>query len=182
MNGKRYNFLLILFLLIAVLWIAQLFLIQVKDIYNLKRLRLRRNSPIKEFINPTRGNIYDRNHELLVTTEKYYQVDIDINAINKYLSRTSDNRSIQDVKEKIAKLSSNISGENYQVLLNRLNSHSPILFYSINEMQLEDLLTSFKRNKITGYITEFIGYNRKYMSESIAPRLIGSIKENRKTI
>lgn len=182
MNGKRYNFLLILFLIIAVLWIAQLFLIQVKDIYNLKRLRLQRNSPIKEFINPTRGNIYDRNQELMVTTEKYYQVDIDLNSIKKYLKRTKDTRTIQEVKEKIANLSSTFSDEKYQTLLDRLNSSSPILFYSINEMQLDDLLTSFKRNKITGYITEFIGYKRKYMSENIAPRLIGNIKESRETI
>ncbi len=168
--------------MIAVLWIAQLFLIQVKDVYNLKRLRLRRNSPVKEFINPMRGSIYDRNQELLVTTEKYFQVDIDFKAISNYLSRNNDNRTISDIKEKIANLSSKITDEKLDVLQKRLNSASPILFYSINEMQLDELLTSFKRNKIPGYITEFIGYKRKYMSENIAPRLIGNIKESRETI
>lgn len=182
MNDKRYNFLLILFLFIAVLWLVQLFLIQVKDVYNLKRLRLQRNSPIKEFINPTRGNIYDRNQELLVTTEKFFQVDIDLVSIEKYLKRNSDTRSLDEVKKKIANLSNTITGESYQVLINRLNSRSPILFYSINEMKLDDLITSFNRNKIHGYITEFIGYKRKYTSENIAPRLIGNVKENRETI
>lgn len=182
MNGKRYNLLLILFVAIAVLWIAQLFLIQVNDVYKLKRLRQRRNSPVKEFVNPTRGSVYDRNQELLVTTEKYFQVDIDLNSIEKYLKRTSDKRTMPEIKDKIAKLSNTITGESYEVLLRRLDSSSPILFYSINEMQLDDLLLSFKRNKITGYITEFIGYKRKYMSENIAPRLIGNIKESRETI
>ena len=182
MNVSRYNLLLILFLLIAVLWITQLFLVQVRDVYDLKTLRLRRNNPVKEFINPIRGSIYDRNEELLVTTEKYYQIDIDLTSIKKYLKRNSDNRTLEEVKEKIAKLSSNITGESYQELIDRLNSSSPILFYSLNEMKLDDLITSFNRNKIPGYITEFIGYKRKYMSENIAPRLIGNVKESRETI
>ncbi len=182
MNGKRYYSLLILLLLVAVLWIVQLFLIQVKDVYKLKHLRLRRNSPVKEFINPIRGSIYDRKDELLVTTEKYYQVDIDLKSIEKYLKRNDDSRSIADVKEKIARLSSNITGEKYSVLIRRLNSKSPILFYNLNEMLLDDLIESFNRNKIPGYITEFIGYKRKYMSEYVASRLIGHIRESRETI
>ena len=182
MNNKRYNLLLILFLLIAVLWMTQLFLIQVKDVYSLKRLRLQRNSPVKEFINPLRGNIYDRNQELLVTTEKFFQVDIDLVAIEKYLKRTNNKRTLTEIKQKIANLSCTITGESYNVLIKRLDSKSPILFYSINEMKLADLIESFNRNKIPGYITEFIGYKRKYTSENIAPRLIGNVKESRETI
>ncbi len=183
MAGRRYNFILFILFLVAVLWIVQLFLIQVKDVYNLKHLRLRRNSPVKEFINPIRGSIYDRKNELLVTTEKFYQVDIDLTAIEKYLLRNDDDgRTLQEVKEKIAKLSSNITGENYRTLINRLNSKSPILFYNLNEMLLDKLIESFNRNKIPGYITEFIGYKRKYMSEHVASRLIGHVTESRETI
>jgi len=182
MNGTRYNFLLILFLLIAVLWLAQLFSIQVMDVYKLKRLRLQRNSPVKEFINPVRGSIYDRNDELLVTTEKFFQVDIDLNAIEKYLARNGDKRTIAEVKDKIANLCTNITGANYQTIKDKLNSPSPILFYSLDEMTKDELISSFKRNKINGYITEFIGYKRKYTAEDIAPRLIGGLKENREKI
>lgn len=182
MNVRRYYFLLILLLGIAVLWIVQLFLIQVKDVYNLKELRLRRNRPVKEFINPIRGSIYDRNGNLLVTTEKYFQVDIDLNSIRKYLIRNDDSRSLEEVKEKIARLAENATGESYSVLKKRLDSKSPILFYSLNELKLDKMLESFNNNKINGYITEFIGFKRKYMSEHVASRLIGHVKESRETI
>lgn len=182
MFQKRCNALLILFIGIAVLWIVQLFLVQVKDVYNMKHLRYSRNAPIKEFINPTRGNIYDRNHQLLVTTEKFFQVDIDLGAIENRLKRSKDSRTLNEVKLKIANLCSTVTGEDWRVFKKRLDSSSPVLFYTIDKIKLDELTTSFDRNKIPGYIVEFIGYKRKYMSENIAPRLIGSVRESRDTI
>ncbi|MFA7056583.1 MAG: penicillin-binding transpeptidase domain-containing protein [Candidatus Cloacimonadales bacterium] len=164
------------------LWIVQLFLIQVKDAYNMKQLRFYRNTPIKEFINPTRGNIYDKNERLLVTTEKYFQVDIDLEAVEKNLKRSKDDRTLAEVKMKIANLCSTVTGEDSKVFKRRLDSKSPILFYTIDEIKLGDLLSSFQRNNINGHIVEFIGYKRKYMSENIAARLIGNVKESRDTI
>ena len=106
----RLTIFIILNMLILIVWIGYLFSIQILDAHHLKsRIEIRKN-PSKKIIIPFRGNIYDRNNNLLVSSVKYYQIDIDVNAIELYCRRNDRNKDqiLQEISRIIAE-NSNLS-------------------------------------------------------------------------
>ena len=84
---SRYYLLVIFFGIIALLWGAYLFSIQVLDPFNFAHMRRIRYTPNKDIVIPQRGSIYDSKGNLLVSSISYYQLDIDRSAVNRWADR-----------------------------------------------------------------------------------------------
>ena len=175
--NSRYKFLLIICFLLSTIWLVYLFILQVFDPFNLTDVRMKRYDPLKEFIIADRGNIYDCNGELLVTSLKYYQIDIDVERV-----RTIANRNkVSDIVyfDSIAEIISKNSDLTHNFVYNRLvNSREKTIVISenINENQLLKIREGFVENRLNVMVSSFSSIRRVYTKDSLAARLLGITK------
>ena len=127
-------------IILILIWIGYLFSIQILDAHKLKATVQIRQNPSKEILIPNRGNIYDREGKLLVSSVKYYQLDVDRRAIIDDCKRGSEIPS-KEVFKKIANIISENSVAKKKFLLKRLNKEphysSVYLTTDISENQLQ---------------------------------------------
>ena len=95
-------------IILVLIWIGYLFSIQILDAHHLKSTVQIRQNPSKEILIPDRGSIYDREGELLVSSVKYYQLDIDRRVIINDCKNKSEITS-KEVFKKTARIISNNS-------------------------------------------------------------------------
>ena len=175
---------LILFLILnglfVLLWIGYLFSVQILGVHNFDHIIRIRQNPSKKIIIPSRGNIYDRDQNLLVSSIKYYQLDIDVEAILKYCGRNKEiDRS--EIFEHVARIISANSNLSQSSILDRINSSQKSVFISeeISEIQLYQIDNEFKRLKIPGLISNFSKTKRTYPQGKLGSNFLGMIADNR---
>ena len=161
--NTRIKFFIAFNIILILIWIGYLFSIQILDAHKLKATVQIRQNPSKEILIPNRGNIYDREGELLVSSVKYYQLDIDRRAIIDECKRGAK-FTVDEVFTKIANIiSSNSKTKKDQLLrkLNRKPQYSSIyLAKNISENQLHIIKQEFatekpRRTNATGYIKQY---------------------------
>ncbi len=180
----RYYSLLAVLLLVVVTWVIYLFIIQITDPLDLAYLRQIRYNPSKELLIPTRGAIYDCNGQLLASTIKYYQIDIDRGAVKKYAERHRLSQSVEF--DKIATIISRNSELTKEFILEKLNrgnlTFSIQISNKIKESELNRILKEFAANKLPQPIYTFSSMKRVYSKGILAARVIGSVRENTEEI
>ncbi len=179
MNGRLKTFLLVNFLLVLI-WVVYLFSVQVLDPHNLKRtVELRRN-PTKKITLPNRGNIYDRKGELLVSTAKIYQIDIDRSALRNYCTR-NPNTNLTVFYKSIAEIIADNTTLKKSKILKILNTKStpPVVFISddITESQYLKINRQFKDKIIPGLVKSFRQLERVYPQGKLAGSLLGLVRK-----
>ncbi len=177
----RLSIFIILNFIFVLLWVVYLFTIQILDPFNFKDTIEIRQNPSKKIIVAERGNIYDRNSELLVSSIKYYQIDIDKNAILKHCKRNPD-KKVSKIYSSIASIVSNytdISKKKIQQKLNKINRYTSVLISdNITESQLTKIRSDFKEKRIPGLVINFKKYRRSYPKNKLAASLLGMIRSN----
>ncbi|MDO9577971.1 MAG: penicillin-binding transpeptidase domain-containing protein [Candidatus Cloacimonadales bacterium] len=180
---QRLIIFLILNGLFILLWIGYLFSVQILGTHNFDHIIEIRQNPSKSIIIPKRGNIYDRDQNLLVSSVKYYQVDIDVEAILKYCERNkeSDRSEIFGHVARIIAANSPLSKDH---VLDRINSSNKSVFISeeISEIQLYQIDNEFKRLKIPGLISNFSKTKRTYPQGKLGSNFLGMIDDNREDL
>ena len=138
----RIKYFVAINIIIVLIFIGYLFSIQILDAHHLKSTVQIRQNPSKEILIPERGNIYDREGELLVSSVKYYQLDIDRRVIINDCKNNSE-LTVKEVFSKIAKIISENSVAKKNFLLKRLNKSpniqvfiSQLIFQKINSILL----------------------------------------------
>jgi len=138
-------------------WIVYLFGLQILDPHNFKnRIEIRQN-PSKKLIIPNRGNIYDRNDQLLVSSIKFYQLDIDKRTVKKYAK--NQEKDISDIYNEISVIVADNSKEKKSSLYRKLNnskSSSVKLTDEVSESQLIKIKERFKENRFPGLVSTVI--------------------------
>ena len=175
----RLTIFIILNMLILIVWIGYLFSIQILDAHHLKsRIEIRKN-PSKKIIIPFRGNIYDRNNNLLVSSVKYYQIDIDVNAIELYCRRNDRNKDqiLQEISRIIAE-NSNLSEKEIYRKLMKANTSS-FISENISEVHLFRINEYFTENNIPGLISNFSKSKRTYPQDKLASTFLGVVEDSK---
>ncbi len=178
--NTRIKFFIGFNIILILIWIGYLFSIQILDAHKLKATVQIRQNPSKEILIPNRGNIYDREGELLVSSVKYYQLDIDRRAIIDECKRGSK-FTADEVFTKIANIISGNSVAKKDQLLRKLNrkpQYSSIyLAKDISENQLHIIKQEFAKEKIKGLVTSFSNIKRSYPQNKLGSNFLGIIDD-----
>ncbi|MCD4818231.1 MAG: PASTA domain-containing protein [Candidatus Cloacimonetes bacterium] len=172
------------------IWMIYLFIVQIMDPHDFKNVINRRQHLSKQIITSYRGNIYDRNKQLLVSSIKLYQIDIDRNAISKYCKKNAvKGIKIADVYQEIAKIISKYTAISRKSVLLKLNTNlkanAVFIVKNITENDIENIKAKFGEENIPGLVKSFSGIRRTYPKNKLAARLLGMVKsseKNRETI
>lgn len=174
----RYMFLKLVFGLVAAIWTLYLFSIQVLNPFDLGARISGRYIPKKEILIPNRGPIYDSAGSLLVSSIRYYQIDIDRAAVERW-TRYAD-ISLEHGYQRIADLihqNSHISAED---VMKRLSSGKKLTSIQIGnkfrELELERIVKAFEAQRLPGLSHSFASMRRIYSKDLVAARVLGSVR------
>jgi cell division protein FtsI/penicillin-binding protein 2 len=176
----RLKIFLILNLLFILIWVSYLYIVQILDPFDFSKTLEVRKNPAKKLLYPYRGNIYDRNNKLIVSSAKYYQLDIDKHSIVQYCKKHKD-LTENSVYNKIAEIVSKNSDLTNEFVLNKLTKTSPnagiYLSENITEAQLINIRNEFAKQKIKGLIKNFSSIKRSYPYNKLAASLLGIVEK-----
>ncbi|MBN1327428.1 MAG: PASTA domain-containing protein [Candidatus Cloacimonetes bacterium] len=177
---RRFNIFLFFNGVIVFVWICYLFTVQLLDPFNLKEIISLRQNPAKNIIIPQRGNILDRNGELLISSQKLFQLDVDRNAIAQYCLRSRE-KKVTEIYTDIAEVIANSSDLEKKYVLKRLNNqHLPASIFitdNITEAELAEIKIEIKNRNLPGIIINFSKIRRYYPHDRLAASLLGMTKE-----
>lgn len=177
--NKRLVILKVLMVLLASLWAVYLFTVQIFDVFNLSYRRQIRYNPSKEITIPVRGNIYDRNGEMLASTIKYYQIDVDKTVVERNAKRRGIEPEI--LYDLIAKIISNNSSDERKSIIKKLNNKkakSVMVSNSIKESELLKINEELKKEDLLNVIIpSFNSMKRIYSKGKLGARLLGMVKD-----
>ncbi|MDP8201889.1 MAG: penicillin-binding transpeptidase domain-containing protein [Candidatus Tenebribacter burtonii] len=176
--NTRIKYFIALNIIFILLWIGYLFSIQILDAHKLKATVQIRQNPSKEILIPNRGNIYDRDGELLVSSVKYYQIDVDRRAIIDNCNRESK-LTAKKVFNKIAKIISDNSLAKKDFLFKKLTKKpqysSIYLISDVSENQLHIIKREFAKENIKGLVVSFSNIKRLYPHDKLGANFLGII-------
>jgi len=171
----RLRSLTIVYSAVIVVWVVYLFSVQILDPFELRDKRTGRYKPSKEIIIPRRGPIFDRNNELLVISQKIYQIDIDKAYIKNTYSRSKSN-SPESVLLRIAEIIAHNTEKEKNEIVKRINSSrtsSVWLGADFRELEIEKIKTQLEEEKIKGVVISFTAMERLYPRDELAARILG---------
>lgn len=165
--------------LLVLIWIVYLFQIQILDAHNLQSTIDIRQNPSKKIINPLRGNIYDADQNLLVSSIKYYQIDQDMQAVKKYCARNE--KDLSAIIDSISTIISENSDLEKKWLKAKLTKADGSVFLSekISETELFQITSRMENLKIPGLIKNFSKIKRTYPQGKLGSNFLGIIDDNR---
>lgn len=169
-------------IIITLIWIAYLFSIQILDAHHMEKTINIRQNPSKEILIPDRGNIYDREGELLVSSIKYYQLDVD----RQIVIDDCKNREVSsdEIFNKIAQIIAKNSDAKKSSLLRKLRrkpqNSSIYLTKDISENQLHRIKQALGKEKIKGLISTFNKIKRSYPHDKLGSNFLGIVDDKGK--
>lgn len=176
--SQRYRFLVFIFGFVALVWSIYLFSLQVFNPIDLKNRITGRYTPKKDILIPNRGPIYDANGSLLVSSIRYYQVDIDRAAVSRW-AKLKD-MELGSAYQLLAKTIAELSYIDEQSVLNRLNMGQKLTSIQISnkfkESELDSIVKAFTKNGLPGLSHSFASMKRIYSKDIVAARLLGSVR------
>ncbi len=167
-------------IIIVIIWVAYLFSIQILDAHHLNATVEIRQNPSKKLIIPNRGNIYDRNNNLLVSSLKLYQLDIDRRTISNYCKR---NREFDkdDICQQISEIISQNTNLTKRQILKKINkkpfNNSVFISQKISETQMLAIKSEFAKKKLPGLTYTFSSIKRTYPYDALGANFLGMIDE-----
>lgn len=177
---KRFYFFLLLNAALVLTWIVYLFIVQLLDPFDFENVVKLRTNPSKEIIIPKRGKIFDANMNLLVNSNKYYQLDLDRKIIIKECKKNKTD--VETILAKIVRImhSNSDLSENYltKVIYKKPLSTSIYISENFNESQMLSIKKAFKTEKIAGLISTFSKTKRNYPLGKLGSTFLGLVKES----
>lgn len=155
-------------------WIIYLFAVQVLDVHGLRRMQPRRYTLQQRLVVPNRGNITDRNGNLLVGTLRFFQIDFDREGLMK--ASKNQKRDYDEMLERVAVILADETGKplhKVRTILNQKGGRSVLIDRQIREAQLTAIQTRMKEEKLEGLVSTFSCLKRSYPHERLAGRLLG---------
>lgn len=175
---SRYKLLLVIFGLVAITWMAYLFSLQIFSPFNLGARIAGRYIPKKEILIPNRGSIYDANGSLLVSSIRYYQVDIDRAAVDRWARYGKI--SLGEAYQKIGKAIGDNSFMTLDEVVKRLNKDGKLNSIQISnkfkESELDRIIKAFEAGRLPGLSHCFASMRRLYSKDIVAARVLGSVR------
>jgi len=161
-------------LLMSFVWVIYMGILQFSDPFNLGTIKIKRYNPYKEPLIANRGNIYDQNGVLLVSSQRYYQIDIDLDNLSKTIKR--QNRSQQEYFNIVADIltrNTNLSHEDIYKKLNTPKVNTVLISENVDESQLLNIKNELEHHKLNILVSSFSSLKRIYTKGNLASRLLG---------
>lgn len=175
---NRYRVLAGFFLITAIIWSVYLFSLQVFNPIDLSSRIAGRYIPQKDILIPNRGPIYDANGSLLVSSIRYYQVDIDRASVERWSKLKKI--SLGEAYDTVAQLISKNSSLSKEAVLKRLNINNKLtsiqISNKIKESELDRIIKAFNTENVMGLSHSFASMKRIYSKDIVAARLLGSVR------
>ncbi len=176
----RFGALAVVSGLAIVWWIGYLFCVQVLDLHDLGGVRLTRYNPANRILIPKRGDIRDRNGNLLVSTIRYHQVDIERQRIRDWCKE--ENRDVNETFRTVADILAKHTPLTVNQALAKLRHQSPARSVKISDRVRDDDLAALRADMkaagIPGLISTFGSMRRTYSHGLLAARLLGAVTEH----
>jgi len=167
--------------LVAVIWIGYIFVVMMLDPLKLEEERFKRNNPAKALLIPLRGSILDANGNLLVSSVSYYQVDVNLATVRKWITDnhlkiTEDNvyKAYSIIMSKCIPLDREYI---YNKIMTNKTSHAVMIHNKIKESDKEYLFKIFKDKNLPGLVATFSSQKRIYSKGISTARVLGSVRE-----
>ncbi|MEA1972317.1 MAG: penicillin-binding protein 2, partial [Candidatus Cloacimonadota bacterium] len=176
--SKKFLVFLGLHAILLVFWIAHLVAIQLIDIYRFDKQSVvkQRYKNRKRILQSIRGDIYDARNNLLVSTNKYYRLEINRTAINDNLPEGKTKKSFYNEIAEFFDKNTHISKESILTKFSYSKNKVDYIYIS-KKMTIDELLKIqkfFKEKDISCLTYNFSHMNRIYTQNNIANRLLGS--------
>jgi len=175
---SRYKFLVICFALVASVWTVYLFSLQILNPFDFTARITGRYIPKKEILIPNRGPIYDAGGSLLVSSIRYYQIDIDRAAVDRWARYGQF--GLQEAYSRIASAISANSSIDREDVIRRLNLGKRLNSIQISnkfrESELDKIIKAFDADGLPGLSHSFASMRRIYSKDIVAARLMGSVR------
>ncbi|MBN2459995.1 MAG: penicillin-binding protein 2, partial [Candidatus Cloacimonetes bacterium] len=177
---NRIKIFLFLNALLFIVWVMYLFRVQLLDPHDFSGIVNLRRNPSKKLITPLRGEIFDRNLEILVSSEKYYQIDLDKSSLEAEIEKRGK-ESREELYNLIIGILNQYTGLSTRYLREKLGDRQQYpgvyISESINETAMINIKREFTKNKIPGLIVTFSKLRRTYPQGNLAASLLGLVKE-----
>lgn len=175
----RLTIFIVLNFILVLTWIVYLFFIQILDAHNLQSTIEIRQNPAKKIITPLRGNIFDANKNILVSSLKYYQIDVDMQAVRKYCER--NDKKLSTITDSISNIISRNSELEKKWITDRLLESEGSVFLSedISETQLFEISMEMEDQSLPGLIKNFSKIKRSYPQGKLGSNYLGMVTDNR---
>jgi len=172
---KVVNFSLLIFTLVY------LFVVQVVDPFDLAKVWRTRNIPHKKLLSAKRGDFYDRSGKLLVSSDNFYQIDIDKNLLDIHSRKTGDDLS--DIYVAVADvLDYNIGVDAYSILTKSKTLGSVYIKNMVPAVLIKNIREGFSRGKLPSPLISYNGSKRTTMIDLDLSPIIGQTKSVSKEV
>jgi len=159
---------------VSLLWIVYMGILQLYDPFKLNSIKQRRYNPYKEALIANRGNIFDKKGVLLVTSQRNYQIDIDLSAVATMVRST--NRTQSHYYTLIADIISRNINVTFDEIFRKLQTakgNTVLISETVDENQLLNIRAELEKNKLNIMVSTFSSLRRIYTRGKLAAGLIG---------
>ena len=159
-------------------WMGYLFCVQVLDLHDLGRVRMFRYNPANHILIPKRGDIRDRNGNLLVSTIRYHQVDVERGRIVEWCEE--EDRDPGETFQTVASILAAHTAQRESQILGKLQgstSRSVQVSTRVRDDDLAAIQAAMDEAGIPGLISTFGSMRRTYSHGLLAARLLGVVTE-----
>jgi len=175
--SNRTKVLFSLCFLLSFAWIVYMGILQFANPFDLTDIQNKRYNAYKEYLIANRGNIYDQNGTLLVTSQKYYQIDLDLDALSKFIKK--QNKPQNDYYRLVTDIITKNTNLTHEEVLRKLittKANTVMLSENIDENQLLNIKADLSRLNLNIIVPSFSAIKRVYTKGGLAARLLGVTK------
>ncbi len=172
---KVINFVLLIFTLLY------LFVVQVVDPYDLAKVWQLRNIPHKKLLIAKRGDFYDCSGKLLVSSDNFYQIDIDKNLLSIHSRETGTDLS--DIYVTVADvLDYNLGVDAYSILKKSKKLGSVYVKNMVSAVTVKKICEGFRTAKLPLPIVSYNGTKRISLIDLDLEPIVGQTKSVSKEV
>ncbi len=171
------NFVLLVFT------VVYLFVVQVVDPYDLAKDWQTLNIPRKKLLVAKRGDFYDRFGKILVSSDNFYQIDVDKNILSIYSQKEKVKESLPEIYMAVADiLELNLGIDAYSVLTKSPKLNSVYIKNMVPAVTLRKIRESFAKKKLPQPLVSYNGAKRVSLIDLGLEPVIGQTKSVSKEV
>ncbi len=166
---------------ILIIMLVYLFIIQVFDPFDLAKVWRSRHIPHKKILIAKRGDFLDRSGRVLVSSDDFYQIDIDKNLLSIHSRRTGDD--LLSIYYSVARiLDDNLKMRTHPLLTKSSSLESVYIKNMVPATVVKSIIDEFNKANLPLPLISYNGSKRNYLSQLDLEPIIGEAKSVSKMV